>query len=397
MPGVRERCRIGWLALLAGLWAGAGHATPLLDDKVTLAWEETDDGGYRLLATNHHVIPMYLRVAFRELTGLEAKTDLPLTAVLAPDAREEKVLRLHRTTGERAAFESSTAFSRGDPERAEHDDGHRYLLPFAHGEKYRVTQGYHGDATHQGEHAYAVDFDMPEGTPVHAARGGIVVETRADATEGGRAGRFREEDDGNYILIAHDDGTFASYAHLRHGGVAVEVGDTVSAGDHIGYSGNTGYSSGPHLHFDVRKPTRDGELRTVPTRFRSVDGAVDTLEEGRFYYARHPGEPAFDPVLGAELENADFADHRESVTTGEVDVRAETEDLTTILFLRNGTDERLRIETTLELQGMEATTQRTVERVVPPETEVFLTLLRPREGVRSYQYGYRIAYQRAPE
>ena len=56
----------------------------------------------------------------------------------------------------------------------------------------------------------------------------------------------------NYVKIRHDDGTIGNYVHLQHDGVLVEVGDKVRTGDVIGMSGNTGFTTGPHLHFEVR-------------------------------------------------------------------------------------------------------------------------------------------------
>lgn len=57
---------------------------------------------------------------------------------------------------------------------------------------------------------------------------------------------------GNYVKIKHDNGMFTLYAHIKHGTVSVKVGDRVSRGQVLGYMGNTGYSFGAHVHFEVR-------------------------------------------------------------------------------------------------------------------------------------------------
>ena len=84
-----------------------------------------------------------------------------------------------------------------------------------------------------------VDFADPFGTPVQAAADGIVV---AAAT--GRIGY------GNYIIVAHGHGVETLYGHLD--ALAVAVGDSVIQGQVIGFEGSTGFSTGPHLHFEVR-------------------------------------------------------------------------------------------------------------------------------------------------
>lgn len=57
---------------------------------------------------------------------------------------------------------------------------------------------------------------------------------------------------GNYVKIRHDNGMYTLYAHMKYGSVEVKVGQRVSRGQVIGYMGNTGYSFGAHLHFEVR-------------------------------------------------------------------------------------------------------------------------------------------------
>ncbi len=82
-----------------------------------------------------------------------------------------------------------------------------------------------------------------------AARDGVVVATEASYRVGGRSEELRSR--ANFVTIRHDDSCYSRYYHLCYGGVAVERGQRVAAGDIIGRSGNTGFSGCPHLHFDV--------------------------------------------------------------------------------------------------------------------------------------------------
>ncbi|PQP84623.1 hypothetical protein C0Q44_08750 [Paenibacillus sp. PCH8] len=85
-----------------------------------------------------------------------------------------------------------------------------------------------------------VDFAVPQGTSVHAASGGIVI--MAEWYSGY----------GYTVIVDHGGGLWTLYGHLREGGFKVSKGDNVSKGDTIAESGNTGNSTGPHLHFEVR-------------------------------------------------------------------------------------------------------------------------------------------------
>jgi len=166
--------------------------------------------------------------------------------------------------------------------RAVHDDSAIYLLPYAAGGGFRVTQGYNGSYSHSGPDQYALDFKMPAGTPVNAARGGVVVKVKDDSGSGGPSRKF--ESCANYILIRHDDDTLANYAHLQKHGSRVKVGDRVAAGDLIALSGNTGFTSGPHLHFSVFKTREDGGGReSIPVKFKTGDAVGITLVEGHNY------------------------------------------------------------------------------------------------------------------
>lgn len=360
-------------------------------DFFELTHVETDDGGYTFYATNNHIIPIYVHLAFPQLFGLEADRPVPVEVVLPAGTEEQEIVHLSRNDGNRVSFRSSAQYVRGDPTTVDHDDDHVYLLPFEHGHKYRVTQGYHGSFTHFGQNTNAVDFDMAEGEHVHASRAGRVIEIKQDSNIGGTSARFTKH--ANYILIQHADGSFGNYVHLQLDGALVEVGEMVAAGQRIGLSGNTGRSSGPHLHFDVRIPTMDGELQSIPVLFMDHQGRSMTVEEGRYYYGLHPDKPGFEVYFGADLTNDDFIDHRASIQSGELDMRIEEIDSTYVLFLQNGTTSRLKVETTLQLRGMNATTPTQLTTVVDPETEVFLSILRPRNDARQIQYGYQFRYQ----
>src|SRR5439155_19393249 len=88
----------------------------------------------------------------------------------------------------------------------------------------------------------------------------------------------------NYLVIRQPDGTLANYGHLQKGGIRVKAGQQVYAGDLIALSGNTGFTSGPHLHFSVFKTRPDGGGRaSIPVRFKTADAPAITLVEGRNY------------------------------------------------------------------------------------------------------------------
>src|SRR5260370_42094278 len=131
---------------------------------------------------------------------------------------------------------------------------------------------------------------MPEGTLVHAARGGLVVREKDDSNKGGPSMDF--DPFNNYVLIRHEDGTLGHYCHLQKGGCLVKVGQTVNPGDVIAHSGNTGFSSGPHLHFCVFK-TRDGRARvSIPVKFRTNQEKAILLTSGPSYRAAELQSPS---------------------------------------------------------------------------------------------------------
>lgn len=135
------------------------------------------------------------------------------------------------------------------------DMNYVYAYPFSKGSNYRVSQGPGGDISHK--EMFAFDFAMPVGTMVTAARDGIVALTKSDSRLGGPDKKFLN--DANFISIYHSDGTIANYLHLNTDGVLVKEGQWVKKGEPIGFSGNTGFSSGPHLHFEVTQTGSDFE------------------------------------------------------------------------------------------------------------------------------------------
>ncbi|MFE9764937.1 M23 family metallopeptidase [Streptomyces sp. NPDC005808] len=99
-------------------------------------------------------------------------------------------------------------------------------------------------STHSGQ-----DFAVVTGTPVVAAHGGTVVKAGPNGAGDGPAY-------GNAIVIKHGNGTYSQYAHLSK--VKVKAGQVVKTGQRIALSGNTGNSSGPHLHFEIRTTANYG-------------------------------------------------------------------------------------------------------------------------------------------
>lgn len=154
----------------------------------------------------------------------------------------------------------------GDP-NAEHD-GTAYQAPSASHTKHKITQSFKGRFSHSSEpNLYAVDLDMDIGTYIAAARSGIVIYVKDDYYYSGTKEYFADK--ANVVKVLHEDGTYATYAHILGGTASVKPGDVVQAGAKIARSGSSGFSTGPHLHFAVHK---NAGMKTVSVPFEFVDG-----------------------------------------------------------------------------------------------------------------------------
>jgi murein DD-endopeptidase MepM/ murein hydrolase activator NlpD len=157
-----------------------------------------------------------------------------------------------------------------------------YAMPFGPG-RYVVMQGPRGTFSHSAGSGSenAVDWTVPEGTIVCAAREGRVVGVRQDSNIGGADQRFRPF--ANYVIVKHADGTFAEYVHLQKDGAMVKLGDEVSTGQPIGLSGQTGFASKPHLHFDVFQAIDGKRKLSLPFRLKTNHGTFTEFVRGQAY------------------------------------------------------------------------------------------------------------------
>ena len=144
-----------------------------------------------------------------------------------------------------------------------------YVLPYAVGKSYSLYQGYCRIPGHRNRLAY--DFAMPIGTEVTSARSGVVVEIKNDFEDNdNRAGH------NNRVVIQHNDGSLAWYAHLKKHSVNVSLGDTVEYGDRIGLCGTSGRSGNtPHLHFEVFSKYKYDYSDAIPISFYNLSGKMD--------------------------------------------------------------------------------------------------------------------------
>lgn len=288
---VSTRCALGVLLLMA---CGTERAQPMpyrsetcsADGRVCLIIEQpdTETAAISIRTTAHSQLMLTLDA---EVENVQLSTPLPVTAVFE-GSQTRTLVRLRRARRELAWKYKNVHYtwSWGDA-RARHDDSVLYQLPFEPGHPVRVIQAYDGAFSHNGPMRYAVDFALSEGSLVRAAREGVVVEAVYTFKTAGTDASYREQDKANRVLVRHSDGTLGYYGHLKPGGVFVKEGQSISAGKLIGISGNTGYSQGPHLHFEVRTQVDGRQWQTLPVRFDTAQGRGLTLEQDRAYSAAH--------------------------------------------------------------------------------------------------------------
>lgn len=227
---------------------------------------ESDNGAYLAWADNALAGPIEVMLHFTRSVNVAGDPPLPARATI-PANGSALVARLHvADPGRGGEFELRLDGIPGDPSARPRDI--EYLLPLQQ-RNMRIDQGYGGSYSHTDQqNRYALDFAADEGTPVLAAREGVVMQVESDFD---KAGLNREKYGGraNFVRIVHADGTMALYAHLRAEGVAVRVGQRVRAGQRIGLSGNTGFTTGPHLHFAIQV-NRGMRLLSIPFRMQRV-------------------------------------------------------------------------------------------------------------------------------
>jgi len=214
----------------------------------------------RLFARNDFYAPVELDLVIDELRNVSLPPpEQVFQFVLAPKS-ETLLLALD-------AIELATApyvayhyrYLPGDP-GSMHEPTELYRAPFSVANSHRISQAYPYAMTHMTADAhYALDIVMPVGTHIYAARGGTVFEVASTNYRGG-LDPDRDIEAANLVRILHEDGTYAVYAHLNWNTIRVEPGDIVERGEYIADSGNTGFSSGPHLHFAV---IRNAGMRPV--------------------------------------------------------------------------------------------------------------------------------------
>jgi len=217
-----------------------------------------------------------------DIKGYIPKERLPYKLVLKPKEKR-KIVRLENISRKKEVgyFNSHISWSKGAI-NAQEDADFIYALPFH--QSFKVSQGFNGNTSHKGTSKYAVDFAMPIGTPVYSARGGKVVEVVQHHDKHGMSLKMREY--ANYVIIEHADKTLGRYFHLQYQGAKVKLGQQIKQGELVALSGNTGRTSGAHLHFVVTKAQEHkGKYRSVslPIKFQCSEGVIDNPLQGKSY------------------------------------------------------------------------------------------------------------------
>jgi murein DD-endopeptidase MepM/ murein hydrolase activator NlpD len=238
-----------------------------------LAVDRHDDAeSTQLVAINDCLCSVTFRVSIVQSDFAAIANGAGYGATLEPGTRQTLVRAAPENTG-KATLRYVWTAALGSP-GAVHKPPRPYRVPFAVGSTYLISQAYPTRITHTtADSQYAVDIALPDGTPVYSAREGTVINVRHDSFNAGTSAAMLDQ--ANVIEILHGDGTIAIYAHLHWDSIRVRVGEHVTRGQYIADSGNTGFTSGPHLHFAVIRNTGLEDV-SAPVEFAGIGGVAVT-------------------------------------------------------------------------------------------------------------------------
>lgn len=201
--------------------------------------------GEALLLHNNLYAPVEIELRLDNQVNIRDAVQQPIRKLIAPRSSITVLTLAAQDPAQKVQYTPQLRYVLGDPSML--PTRSEYPLPWRGG-PFRLTQGANGKYSHfTAKSRYALDIAMPEGTPIVAARAGVVV--KMDNQQVGRGSHPA----GNFVRVLHDDGTMGVYLHLQQGSVAVVVGERVEQGALLARSGNTGNSTGPHLHFVVQR------------------------------------------------------------------------------------------------------------------------------------------------
>ncbi|PHR57100.1 MAG: hypothetical protein COA44_06835 [Arcobacter sp.] len=240
-------------------------------------------GGFDLYLDNHTYNDVSIKLQAKNMQNIRSEFKLPYMHSYPPRSRSKIIHFSIINVRKKSIFNVSYSAVIGSLS-PNYDKNYVYALPYQRGKSYLLSQGFNGNVTHKGSSSYALDFSMPVGSHVHAMRDGIVTGLESKHNEHGFSSDFASK--ANYIIIKHEDGTMAMYGHLKQDGVRVNLGQRVYKHQLIGYSGNTGYSSGPHLHVHISAITSFAKgSNSVPFIFVSKTGKINSPVEKTYYRA----------------------------------------------------------------------------------------------------------------
>ncbi len=278
-----SQCKIRPLLLSFSLLTGCATGTPGQGgrDLLNCAWRVcvttvTTASGRAYRAVNREPVPATIVLTFQSLGNLLPGSGRPIERVVEP--RSSAILvRLSTIVQDPSIPVRVTIAIDLGSSTTEPDADHLYAVPFGGDSLRELVQGFDGTDSHLESMRYSLDFVMPEGTPVLAARAGTVLYLQDGFTEGRADPDLLEQ--ANLVVVAHSDGTMSSYGHLSPG-IPVSIGDAVQQGDRLGSSGATGFAGQPHLHFHVGQRMLGTPGRTIPIKLRGRDGRVLDLAIG---------------------------------------------------------------------------------------------------------------------